>query len=518
MNTQPKISKSKAGILAILLGFTPIAHAGSAFTYQGQLTNDNGAVTDACDMTFNLYDAASAGNAVGTANAKNQVNVVNGLFTVQLDFGDSAFDGSDRFLEVAVKCGSDTELTTIGRQPVRPVPYAITAQHVPFSGITNMPSLANTEHNHNDIYYTKQEIDTELDTKAETNTLEGALITKSDLGHTHQASDIMSGTLHESLLPTNIPNLTEAENIQADWINALHPWGDDEVVDTLTIDGGTIENSVIGATTPAAGTFTNLTVNDTIPLIFEGAIADDFETSLVITEPTADQTITLPDASGTVILESTTTCADNQVLKKSSGTWICANDDQLTFAGTGSATTAAHSDHHHNNVYADAASTNQALSNLNATITNKADISHSHNDLYYTKTEADNRFSIVSDRNAKENFGQVAPIEILEKIVTLPIETWNYKTQPESIRHIGPMAQDFYAAFGVGDSDKTIATVDAHGVALAAIQGLYQLIQQQQRTISTLKAENHELHAGLDTVKQQMERLEKTLQLRVAGQ
>jgi hypothetical protein len=528
MNTQPKTLKSRAGILALLLGLTPMAHAGTAFTYQGQLTNENGAITGACDMTFNLYDAATAGNAVGTANAKNSVNVINGLFTVQLDFGDSAFDGTDRFLEAAVKCGSDTELTTIGRQPVKPVPYAIMAQHVPFSGIANMPSLANSEHSHNEIYYTKQEIDTELTDKADSITLESALVTKSDISHTHDASAITSGSLHESLFPTNIPSLTKVENIQADWINALHPWGDDEVANTLTIDGGTINNSVIGATTPAAGTFTNITVNDANPFILEGAIADDFQTTLAITEPTVDQTITLPNASGTVILESTTTCADNQVLKKSGDTWICANDDQLTFAGTGSATTVAHSDHHHNNVYANAASTNQTLATLNATIANKADVSHSHDDRYYTETEVDTKLSalsVSSDRNQKENFVIVAPLQVLDKVATMPIETWNYQTQPDSIRHIGPMAQDFHAAFGVGENDKSIAIVDASGVALAAIQGLYQLVQQQQSqlqqqqvAITILKAENLQLHTGLEAVKHQMEDLEKTLLLRVAGQ
>jgi hypothetical protein len=148
-------------------------------------------------------------------------------------------------------------------------------------------------------------------------------------------------------------------------------------------------------------------------------------------------------------------------------------------------------------------------------------------------------WSILSDRNAKENFAPVEPRQVLDKVAAMPIETWNYKTQEGSIRHIGPMAQDFHAAFGVGENDKTITTVDADGVSLAAIQGLYQLVQQQQAllqqqqaqlqqqqtqlqqqqtAITSLKAENHELHTGLEAVKLQMERLEKTLLLRVAGQ
>ncbi len=54
----------------------------------------------------------------------------------------------------------------------------------------------------------------------------------------------------------------------------------------------------------------------------------------------------------------------------------------------------------------------------------------------------------------------------------MPISTWNYKAQDDSIRHMGPMAQDFNAAFGLGVSDKLIDTIDPDGVALAAIQGL----------------------------------------------
>jgi len=61
-------------------------------------------------------------------------------------------------------------------------------------------------------------------------------------------------------------------------------------------------------------------------------------------------------------------------------------------------------------------------------------------------------------------------------VAEVAILTWNYKTQDDSIRHIGPMAQDFRAAFGLGEDDKRITTIDADGVALAAIQALYKLV------------------------------------------
>jgi hypothetical protein len=80
-------------------------------------------------------------------------------------------------------------------------------------------------------------------------------------------------------------------------------------------------------------------------------------------------------------------------------------------------------------------------------------------------------FNTTSDRNLKEKFAPVNSLEILHRVTGLPISNWNFKTD-EATRHIGPMAQDFYAAFNVGMDDKHIATVDEDGVALAAIQGL----------------------------------------------
>ncbi|MBI5385933.1 MAG: tail fiber domain-containing protein [Verrucomicrobia bacterium] len=93
-----------------------------------------------------------------------------------------------------------------------------------------------------------------------------------------------------------------------------------------------------------------------------------------------------------------------------------------------------------------------------------------------------------SDRNVKQDFAPVDPRAVLERIAALPVQTWSY-TNSTSVRHIGPVAQDFRAAFGLGADDKTIATVDADGVALAAIQGLNQKLEEQ------LQAKNAELQA-----------------------
>jgi hypothetical protein len=86
---------------------------------------------------------------------------------------------------------------------------------------------------------------------------------------------------------------------------------------------------------------------------------------------------------------------------------------------------------------------------------------------------------------------KVAPVDettILSLLTELPISTWSYVGQDPSVTHIGPMAQDFHAAFGVGEDDRYISTVDADGVALAAIQALYRLVQEKDAQIAALEA------------------------------
>ena len=114
---------------------------------------------------------------------------------------------------------------------------------------------------------------------------------------------------------------------------------------------------------------------------------------------------------------------------------------------------------------------------------------------------------LTSDRSQKENFKPVDPRAVLDKVTALPLSEWNYKSDTAS-RHLGPMAQDFYAAFGVGPDDRHIATVDADGVALAAIQGLNEKVearsQRSEDRIQMLERENTE-------VKQRLEKLERLI-------
>ena len=107
-------------------------------------------------------------------------------------------------------------------------------------------------------------------------------------------------------------------------------------------------------------------------------------------------------------------------------------------------------------------------------------------------------WSSLSDRNAKENLAPVDGAEVLRKLVALPISSWNYRTQSEGVRHLGPSAQDFKTAFQLGESDMAISAVDADGVALAAIQALARNFEHELRRKDEEIASLREAVAGLE--------------------
>jgi len=123
----------------------------------------------------------------------------------------------------------------------------------------------------------------------------------------------------------------------------------------------------------------------------------------------------------------------------------------------------------------------------------------------------------ASDVNLKENFQEVDRSDVLSKIAQMSIKKWNYKAEDHNRTHIGPTAQDFYAAFKLGDDDKAISSVDPAGVALVAIQELHSTqqqlkekatqVDQLQSEVELLRAEVAQMATLLEAV---IERAEKS--------
>ncbi|MFI8849364.1 tail fiber domain-containing protein [Streptomyces sp. NPDC053499] len=76
---------------------------------------------------------------------------------------------------------------------------------------------------------------------------------------------------------------------------------------------------------------------------------------------------------------------------------------------------------------------------------------------------------------------------VLGQVVRLPVSTWRYHWDPPHVRHIGPMAQDWWAAFEVGEDDRTICCTDANGIALVAIQALHRQVEELRSQVTALQ-------------------------------
>jgi hypothetical protein len=133
-------------------------------------------------------------------------------------------------------------------------------------------------------------------------------------------------------------------------------------------------------------------------------------------------------------------------------------------------------------------------------------------------------WGMLCDRNAKKNFAPVDSRQILDKLAGMPLQWWNYKAEADdSTPHLGPMAQDFKAAFYPGRDDKIITTLEFDGVELAAIQGLNQKVeagsrrsehrsgkleerlQQQETEIAEMRRVNASLARRLERIEQELE-------------
>ncbi len=207
--------------LAAFLVSVPLALAqGTSFTYQGRLNDDSVPATGIYDFQFTLYGAATSGSPIGGTATAADLEVENGLFTVQLDFGAGAFEGPARWLQIAVRPGTSSGVYTTlkPRTPLLPAPYAIhaattttavtatTAGGVPWGGISGLPA-GFQDGVDNDTKYTAG---TGLSLTGTAFSLDG---TYTDGRFVNVAGDTMKGAL-------STPNLTVSETLTADQITS----------------------------------------------------------------------------------------------------------------------------------------------------------------------------------------------------------------------------------------------------------------------------------------------------------
>ena len=520
------------------------APVGSTFTYQGTLSDGGAPATGLYDFWFTLVTDAAGGTAIGNPLPRFAVPVSNGLFVVQLNFGSSPFDGEARWLDIAVRTNNAESFSTLGpRQLLRPTPYAISARSVSgplsasqLSGVgTNAVTLNNPGNvlsgdgsgltgvnaatlqgmNSTNFWQVGGNANTTpgtdyigtsdnkaLELKANgqrvmriepalaPNIIGGAsanIVSNGVFGATIAGGGLPSqpnrvggyygviGGGHNNVITRDYAFIGGGQGNIAGYGSVVGGGAANKATNTYSVVPGGSANTAGGVNSFAAG----------------GAAQAAHDGTFVWSDGTSSFASTTSNqfsirATGGVRLDNTTSMQFGTGMRQMLNLWNTnygigiqssslyfrcnnqgADDGFIWYRGGG-----------HSDAYANAGGGVELMHLVNAGLYVKGALISS------------------SDRNSKQGLKDISPVEVLDKVVSMPISEWSYKHDPDT-RHVGPMAQDFRAAFGLGTDDKHIATVDADGVAFAAIQGLNQKLQEKDSEIQELKKAVAELKAEI---------------------
>jgi hypothetical protein len=489
-------------VMTLLGHLVQAASPGTAFTYQGRLFIGDVPANGLYDLQFTNYDAATGGSALGGFNT-NALPVTNGLFTVTLDFG-AVFDGTPRWLEISERTNNVGAFGTLApRQLLAAAPYATyaaSAGTVPGLTIVQNADGAPNVIGGSSVNWVASGV-------------EGATI--SGGGATNYG-----GSLYTNSVSADFGTIGggERNNIQANAYRSTIGGGERNNIQAnayeSTIGGGGDNQIQTGADHATVGGGSGNDINTNAAYAFIGGgeynLIDHDATSATIGGgggiggPGGNQ-IGANSLSATIGGGHQNTIQANSgyaTIGGGSRNTIETNAEYATIPGgklniaTNYAFAAGNQAQAiHTGAFVWADSTDASFS---STATNQFAVRATGGFAFFTSTSGgatlaagSGSWTSMSDRNAKENFAPLNPQSVLAKVAALPLSTWNYKAQNPAIRHLGPMAQDFKAAFGVGETDTGITGVDADGVALAAIQGLNQKLEET-------RAENADLRARLE--------------------
>lgn len=459
------------------------AVVGSGFSYQGSLVKNGVPVNGSCNFQFSLWDAASGGNQLGVTQTVNGVTVSQGSFAVTLNgsnqFGSAPFTGSARYLSIAVLCPGDSSFIALSPLvALNPVPYALalpglwTQQNNAspniiggYSGNTVSPTgegitisgggavnLINSASGHYSVIgggrkNTANGLESTVAGGADNSAGGSAATVGGGLSNSAGGSDAtVSGGIGNTA-NGNRAAVGGGNNNHATGANAVISGGqDNQVNNSFATVGGGQDNNAGGSNAVIAGGINN-SASGYAATVAGGDTnsAQGFYSFAAGRRATAGHAGAFVWGDGTDAGVAST--GDNQFIVRASGGVTMYTNSTLSagaalHAGSGS-------------------------------------------------------WSNLSDRRVKENLAPVDGRQVLALLAEIPVTTWNYKSQAPAIRHMGPMAQDLYAQFNLGESETQISTVDADGVALAGLQGLYQITQEQAAQIEALQAENASLAARL---------------------
>lgn len=432
---------------------------GTVFTYQGQLQDNGVLVNGSYDLQFTLYATNGGGSPIAGPVTNLDIPVTNGLFTTLVNFGPGAFTGAvtSNWLDIAVATNGTAafaELTP--RQQLTSVPFAVFAAGANAAGLVGNIAATNIANG----------------------TITSNLLAPGSVGAPQVAGGI--GLWTQS--GTNIGYSTGYAGI-----GTTNPQAPFEIVGNNSfpqLDVAAGSNAPYGA---FLGLDATATTGGQDYLIFStGGTAAEGLGKLVFKDQSRNIYSFTTDSNGNF---GVGTYAPQAALDVHSGSEVATILQSSSIGGTTLRITNSYNP-------ADQASWDMTVTaagsgdgpgflSLGLSDGSSPPLEISPNGFVAMYNSYPNYLLNVencycngntwvnnSDRAMKENFSAIKSSNVLAKVTALPITTWNYKTQ--TARHLGPMAQDFYAAFGLGQDGKHIATIDEEGVALAAIQGLNQ--------------------------------------------
>jgi len=515
---------------------------GTAFTYQGRLTDGGSPANGSYDLRFILYTADPGGNQAGPilTNAATAVN--GGTFTVALDFGANILSNTALFLETAVRTNGGGLFAILSpRQKLTPAPYAVFAENVGVGGLAagaygNAVTFNNAANSFSGSFSGN-----------------GAGVTSLN------ANNLASGTVPNARLSANIARVNQVWQIggnagtSSDFIGTTDDQPFDVRVNNVRVMRYRLNTDPGGFYTNAPNVIGGSSINTTVTTDVVGAtIAGgggiDTEGSQFANKVTARfGTVsggagnTASGAAATVGGGFKNTASGGQATV-GGGSANTASGDFATVGG-GTANTAsgflatvgggnqntasgdysfaaganAHAAHAGSFVWGD-----NSFVNFSSTTANQFRVRATGGATFVTAIDGtggvtagvhvlsgDTAWSSISDKNAKKNFRPVNGEAVLEKLAAMPLQSWNYKWEADTnTPHLGPMAQDFKAAFYPGRDDKSISTLEFDGVELAAIQGLNQKLNEKEAEIETLK----EKAAKVDSLEKRLAELEQAVQ------
>jgi hypothetical protein len=575
---------------------TPALPLGSAFTYQGRLTDNGAPATGIYDFQFALYNAGSGGVPVGSTVVKQDVPVAAGLFTVLLDFGPSPFGTQALWLEIQVRPGASTgAFSRIDpRQQLTSTP---TALYAPSSGnadlLDGLQANAFALANHTHPTWN-------LGGNAGTNPATNYLGTSDPVALTFKVGGVTALRILPDINSPNIIGGSGSNQVVSGTIGAVIAGGGapaaiNKAQGNYSVIGGGVGNITNGVYATVAGGVQNTASSS------YAAIGGGWKNTASGSESTvAGGAYNSATDSVATVGGGGNNTASGYISTIGGGTKNSSDGDYSTIAGGDSNSTSAPdatvAGGYKNNVTGDFAAIGGGSGNaasgmfavigggggtLSGAVPNKASdvwstvgggrsntasgpaatvgggdgntasavtstvpggsgntasgpysfaagaqASATHGGSFVwssydaTTSWGDNTFTVrahggtrfysapgtaigvqlssgatswgsISDRNVKQNFSNIDSQWLLEQIAAMPIQTWNLKSQAAGMRHIGPVAQDFNgmlsSLFGTVEDPLRINNMDAVGVSLAAIQGLYAQNQQQAAQIKALQ-------------------------------